>query len=260
MLPEQQGPWPRRKGGNAAADPVVDNPIVSAEEALWYWTNPVYADRLGPGARPPREGRAGDPDARVRLRAGYDTDAGTGRRRPGFYRLDLNSIAVAFPASPEGNIKRPGSTPRPDFLTGVPGNYPYPTNLYFETPRTASAKLDFVREVGGYGVVVKDLAGDASDEGQSLVRKLKESTGPGVAPAREGLSTAAREVYERLAALEENARRGDHSAAKPQPKEWLGIASQNRLGLEIPHRFQRSSHEILFATFWLTRLWRVARL
>ena len=53
---------------------------------------------------------------------------------------------------------------------------------------------------------------------------------------------------------------GKHSAAKPQPKEWLGIASQNRLGLEIPHRFQRSSHEILFATFWLTRLWRVARL
>ena len=56
------------------------------------------------------------------------------------------------------------------------------------------------------------------------------------------------------------AARKQHSAAKPQPKEWLGIASQNRLGLEIPHRFQRSSHEILFATFWLTRLWRVARL
>ena len=54
--------------------------------------------------------------------------------------------------------------------------------------------------------------------------------------------------------------RTPHSAAKPQPKVWLGIASQNRLGLEIPHRFQRSSHEILFATFWLTRLWRVARL
>ncbi len=49
-----------------------------------------------------------------------------------------------------------------------------------------------------------------------------------------------------------------HSAAEPQPKAWLDIAPQNRLGLEIPHRFPRSNYEVLFAAFWLTRLWRVA--
>ena len=49
-----------------------------------------------------------------------------------------------------------------------------------------------------------------------------------------------------------------HSAAKPQPKAWLDIAPQNRLGLEIPHQFPRSNYEVLFAAFWLTRLWRVA--
>ncbi len=53
-------------------------------------------------------------------------------------------------------------------------------------------------------------------------------------------------------------RSGEHSAAEPQPKAWLDIAPQNRLGLEIPHRFPRSNYEVLFAAFWLTRLWRVA--
>lgn len=66
------------------------------------------------------------------------------------------------------------------------------------------------------------------------------------------------EVLPRQESSSQTGNHGKRSAAKPQPKAWLDIAPQNRLGLEIPHQFPRSNYEVLFAAFWLTRLWRVA--
>ena len=211
LIAEQQGSWPRRNGGDPTADPVVDNPIVSVEEALWYWTNPDYTDRFGPGAKVPR--------AKVVLAIpthGYDFARGSDqdsvepeRHRPGFKRLDYGAVVAAFPVDPSGNSKVSGATKRPDFLKDVPGTYSFRRNLYYESPDAAAAKLAFMRETGGYGVVVRDIGGDTIEDVHSIVKSLlRNVAGPGVAPARDDLSPAAREAYRRLAALEEGARRG----------------------------------------------------
>lgn len=44
---EQQGPWP---GGG-----IKNNPILSVEDSLWYWTNPLFVNWQGAGQNVPRD-------------------------------------------------------------------------------------------------------------------------------------------------------------------------------------------------------------
>lgn len=59
------------------------------------------------------------------------------------------------------NIKDIGETERPTFRKGQqPGTYPYKNNVWFETPSTATAKLEFAKRVGIGTVIVWDVSDD----------------------------------------------------------------------------------------------------
>ena len=78
--------------------------------------------------------------------------------------------------SPDANIKVPGNTPRPPFVS-APGTYPYAHNIYFETPKTATDKLKFLKSIGAQGVIIWELSNDVWEEGKSIIKALYQNSG-----------------------------------------------------------------------------------
>jgi GH18 family chitinase len=187
---EQQGEW---RGGGA-----VNNPILSVEDTLWYWTNPYFVNWQGAGQKIRRNKiAAGVPIYGYDFAYGKDADDLTGEVAPGYKSIRYKDILVEFPeahAAVMGNIKVSGSAPRPPFISN-PGNYPYARNIYFETPRTAVIKLNFLRNVGAQGVIIWELSNDVWDEGKSIIKALYESSGN---PAKPDLSNSSGDMYLRL--------------------------------------------------------------
>lgn len=175
---EQQGAWP---GGGA-----VDNPILSVEDTLWYWTNPLFVNWQGAGQKIPRSKiAAGVPIYGYDFAYGKDRDAQSGEVPPGYKVMQYKDILAQFPnasTAANGNIKVPGSTPRPPFIS-APGNYPFAHNLYFETPETAVTKLNFLKNVGAQGVIIWELSNDVWEEGKIIIKALYKNSGnPAVKP------------------------------------------------------------------------------
>ena len=83
-----------------------------------------------------------------------------------------------------GNIKVPGNTPRPPFVS-APGTYPYTHNIYFETPKTGVDKLNFLKSVGVQGVIIWELTNDVWSGGMSLVKALYQNSGNSEKQAKE---------------------------------------------------------------------------
>ncbi len=74
---EQQGEWP---GGGA-----VDNPILSVEDTLWYWTNPLFVNWQGAGQKLPRNKiAAGVPIYGYDFAYGKEPDDLSGQVAPGY--------------------------------------------------------------------------------------------------------------------------------------------------------------------------------
>ena len=176
---EQQGAWP---GGGAA-----NNPVLSAEDSLWYWTNPFYTNWQGPGQKLPRN--------KVMIGVplyGYDfayakgPDPQSGQIPPGYKVLRYKDILSQFPGAATAaaaNIKVAGSTPRPSF-TGAAGDYPYAHNVYFETPATAARKMEFLKSVGAKGLIIWEASGDVQeDNNKSVIQALYSASGHVPPPA-----------------------------------------------------------------------------
>lgn len=172
-LPEQQGGWP---GG------MDDNPLLSVEDCLWYWTNPLFTNWQG-GGRGVDRGKiaAGVPVYGYDFAAAKDPDDLTGDVPPGYKVLRYKEILEQFPdahRAERGNIKVDGSTPRPKLTVPLPpGEYPYAHNLYFETPDTAVRKLEFLKEVGAQGVIIWELSNDVWESGKSVIKALYLASG-----------------------------------------------------------------------------------
>src|SRR5262249_24086759 len=136
---EQQGAWP---GGG-----VVNNPILSVEDTIWYWTNPSFVNWQGAGQMVPRSKiAAGVPVYGYDFAHGKEPDDQSGQVPPGYKVLRYKDILTQFTdahTATHGNIKVPGSAPRPAFIS-APGPYPFARNLYLETPDIAVAKLNFL--------------------------------------------------------------------------------------------------------------------
>lgn len=176
---EQQGAW---SGGGP-----IDNPILSVEDTLWYWTNPLFVNWQGGGQKIPRNKIA----AGVPI-YGYDfahgkniPDAQSGKVPPGYKDIRYKDILAQFPdayRATNGNIKVPGNTSRPPFIS-APGTYPFAHNIYFETPDTAVTKLNFLKNLGAQGVIIWELSNDVWEEGKSIIKALYRSSGnPAVKP------------------------------------------------------------------------------
>ncbi|BAZ52647.1 hypothetical protein NIES4103_53120 [Nostoc sp. NIES-4103] len=168
-IPEQQErPWP-----NGRPD---DNPILSVEDSLWYWSNPYYQNWQGQGQKLDRNKLAfGVPTYGYDFVAKKDPDPVTGETPPGYRVIQYKDIVKNYPyadTAPYANIKELGSTPRPDFLSHIPGNYPYAHNIYFETPESAVQKLKFLKYVGVQGVIIWDITGDDWETGKSIISSL----------------------------------------------------------------------------------------
>ncbi len=170
-LDEQQGEWPA--GGPA------DDPIYSVEDSLWYWTNPFFLNWQGGGQEVPRNKIAGG----VPL-YGYDfayekEPNQDGIIPPGYKFMAYKDILDQFPGadtSPNGNIKISGSTPRPPFIN-ADGDYQFANNIYFETPETAVAKLNFLKSVGTQGVIIWELSQDVWEDARSIIKALYQNSG-----------------------------------------------------------------------------------
>ncbi|WP_250126677.1 glycosyl hydrolase family 18 protein [Chroococcidiopsis sp. CCMEE 29] len=161
---EQQGEWPgNRKSSANATDPMSDNPILSVEDSLWYWTNPFFTNWQGKGQNLPRNKiAAGVPIYGYDFAYGKDPDDLSGQIAPGYKVIRYKDLLSQFPDAPtaaNANIKVPGNTPRPPFVSAA-GTYPYAHNIYFETPKTATDKLNFLKSVGAQGVIIWELSND----------------------------------------------------------------------------------------------------
>ena len=179
---EQQGAWP---GGGA-----VDNPILSVEDTLWYWTNPLFVNWQGAGQKIPRNKiAAGVPIYGYDFAYGKDRDAQSGEVPPGYKVMQYKDILAQFPnanTAANGNIKVPGNAPTPPFIS-PPGSYPFTHNLYFETPDTAVTKLNFLKNVGAQGVIIWELSNDVWAEGKSIIKALYKNSGnPAIRPPVDG--------------------------------------------------------------------------
>jgi GH18 family chitinase len=179
---QQQGEWP---GGGP-----VDNPILSVEDTLWYWTNPSFVNWQGEGQKIPRRKiAAGVPIYGYDFAAGKDPDDLSGQVPPGYKVIRYKDILAQFPEAYKlgyGNIQVPGSTPTPPFILPS-GTYPFKHNIYFESPDMAVAKLKFLKEIGAQGVIIWELSNDVWDEGKSIIRRLYENSGnPAVRPPING--------------------------------------------------------------------------
>jgi GH18 family chitinase len=149
---EQQGPWPfsGRGPSTGGASAEADNPILSVEDALWYWSNPFFMNWQGAGQTVPRSKLVfGVPLYGYDFAYKKDIDPQSGQTPPGYKVIRYKDLVQQFPganAAADASIKVPGSTPRPSFVS-APGAYPYAHNIYFETPATAVAKLNFLKQL-----------------------------------------------------------------------------------------------------------------
>jgi GH18 family chitinase len=171
-IEEQQGEWPG--GGN------TNNPILSVEESLWYWTNPFFTNWQGTGQNFPRNKiAAGVPIYGYDFAYGKEPDDLSGQIAPGYKVIRYQDLLNQFPdahTAKNANIKVPGNTPRPPFVS-APGTYPYAHNIYFETPTTAVAKLNFLKNIGAQGVIIWELSNDVWEEGKSIIKALYQNSG-----------------------------------------------------------------------------------
>jgi GH18 family chitinase len=171
-IEEQQEEWP---GGG-----IVNNPILSVEDTLWYWTNPLFVNWQGAGQNIPRNKiAAGVPIYGYDFAYGKDPDDLSGQVPPGYKSIRYKDILAQFPdahTAANGNIKVSGSTPRPPFISAS-GNYPYAHNIYFETPDTAVTKLNFLKNVGAQGVIIWELSNEVWEEGKSIIKALYKNAG-----------------------------------------------------------------------------------
>jgi len=172
FIQEQQGEWP--DGGT------VNNPILSVEDTLWYWTNPLFVNWQGAGHKIPRNKiAAGVPIYGYDFAYGKDPDDLSGQVPPGYKSIRYKDILAQFPdahTAANANIKVSGSTPRPPFISAS-GDYPYTHNIYFETPETAVTKLNFLKDVGVQGVIIWELSNDVWEEGKSIIKALYRNSG-----------------------------------------------------------------------------------
>ncbi|MEQ9233660.1 glycosyl hydrolase family 18 protein [Coleofasciculus sp. E2-BRE-01] len=172
-LEEQQGEWP---GGG-----FVDNPILSVEDSLWYWTNPFFTNWQGEGQKLPRNKlAAGVPIYGYDFAYAKDPDALSGQVPPGYKSIRYKDLLSQFPDAhnaANAKIQVPGSTPRPNFRSNQPGSYPYQHNIYFETPATAVEKLNFLKSVGAQGIIIWELSNEVWQEGKSIVKALYQNSG-----------------------------------------------------------------------------------
>lgn len=186
-LNEQQGSWPPARSGGTDSTPMVDNPILSVEDSLWYWTNPLFVNWQGAGQKVPRRKiAAGVPIYGYDFAYGKDPDDLSGQVPPGYKVLRYKDILAQFPiiapTVANGNIKVSGSTPTPPFISPQ-GTYPFTNNIYFETPAMAVAKLQFLKEIGAQGVIIWELSNDVWEEGKSIIKALyKKSGNPAIKP------------------------------------------------------------------------------
>jgi GH18 family chitinase len=176
---EQQGPWP---GGGPE-----NNPILSVEDTLWYWTNPMFVNWQGEGQNFPRNKvAAGVPIYGYDFAHGKEPDDVTGLVPSGYKAVRYKDILADFPdanTARDAHIAVPGSTPRPPLAEPLPpGDYPYANNIYFETPDTAVAKLNFLKDVGAHGVIIWELSNDVWDDNKSIIKALYRASGNPVIP------------------------------------------------------------------------------
>lgn len=117
---------------------------------------------------------------------GKEPDDLSGQIAPGYKVVRYKDLLSQFPDAPtaaNGNIKVPGNTPRPPFVSAG-GSYPYAHNIYFETPDTAVTKLNFLKSVGAQGVIIWELSNDVWEGGKSVVQALYQNSGnPATRPA-----------------------------------------------------------------------------
>jgi GH18 family chitinase/pimeloyl-ACP methyl ester carboxylesterase len=175
---EQQGEWP---GGGA-----VNNPVLSVEDTLWYWTNPQYVNWQGAGQNVPRNKiAAGVPLYGYDFAYGKDPDDLSGEVPPGYKVVQYKDILAEYPSAStadNGNIKVPGSTQRPPFISAS-GEYPFAHNIYLETPDTAVTKLNFLKGIGTQGVIIWELSNDVWEDNTSIIKALYRNSGnPTVRP------------------------------------------------------------------------------
>lgn len=177
---EQQGSWTASRGNQSSSDPMLDNPILSVEDTLWYWTNPLFVNWQGAGQKLPRNKiAAGVPIYGYDFAYSKEPDDLSGQIPPGYKVIRYKDILAQFPnahTATDASIKVSGSTPRPSFISD-PGNYPYAHNIYFETPDTAVAKLDFLKDVGAQGVIIWELSNEVWEEGKSIIKALYKNSG-----------------------------------------------------------------------------------
>ncbi len=178
---EQQGEWPaNRKSSANATDPISDNPILSVEDSLWYWTNPFFSNWQGTGQELKRNKiAAGVPIYGYDFAYGKEPDDLSGQVPPGYKSIRYKDILSQFPdanTAENANIKVAGTTARPPFIS-APGTYPYAHNIYFETPKTATDKLNFLKSVGVPGVIIWELTNDVWENGKSIVKALYQNSG-----------------------------------------------------------------------------------
>lgn len=177
---EQQGVWPSPRAGQPVEDPIRDNPIFSVEDSLWYWTNPFFINWQGRGHNIPRNKvAAGVPIYGYDFAYAKEPDELTKQIPPGYKTIRYKDIVDQFPdahTAPNANIKVPGSTARPAF-TNTSGNYQYTHNIYFETPETAVAKLDFLKNLGTQGVIIWELSNEVWEDQKSIIRALYQRSG-----------------------------------------------------------------------------------
>ena len=187
---EQQGAWPASRENRSSSDPILDNPILSVEDALWYWTNPLFVNWQGAGQKLPRNKiAAGVPVYGYDFAYSKEPDDLSGQIPPGYKVIRYKDILAQFPnphTAANASIKETGSTPRPAFISAS-GNYPYAHNIYFEAPDTAVAKLNFLKDVGAQGVIIWELSNDVWEEGKSIIKALYRNSGnPESRPALPG--------------------------------------------------------------------------
>ena len=179
---EQQGPWPMSGRGTPGSGSTAseDNPIFSVEDSLWYWSNPFFVNWQGEGQKIARNKLvAGVPLYGYDFCFKKDPDPESGQVPPGYKVIRYKDLFQQFAhanTAANANIKVAGNTPRPPFVS-APGTYPYAHNIYFETPNTAVAKLDFLRQIGAQGVIIWELSNEIWEEGKSIVQALYEHSG-----------------------------------------------------------------------------------
>lgn len=191
---EQQGEWPDPTN---AHNGIANNPILSVEDCLRYWTNPLFLNWQGlvGHALPRNKIVAGVPLYGIDFAYAKDPDSQSGQVPPGYKVMRYKEILSEFPdanTATNANIKVAGNTRRPTFVAGQ-GDYPYAKNIYFETPDSAVNKLTFVKRIGAQGVIIWDLSSDVWDNSKSIVKALYKNSGnPEIRPALPSHAKAAR--------------------------------------------------------------------